>query len=388
EKGAAFAIVDDASLPEHPQLIRVENSLKCLQELASWHRKQLKIPIIAIGGSNGKTTTKELISSVLRKKYPVYATLGNFNNHIGLPLSVLQIDPKHEIAILEIGANHLGENKLLIENCQPTHGIVTNIGKDHLGEFNGWDGIIKAYKEFIDFFNQNENLTFFLNTDDPQLTRLTLTENFISYSCKDQVETSYSAKLIDNSLFCKILLTKNKERKKYKIHSQLFGSYNIYNMLAAWAIGDHFKVPPEKIKEAIESYYPQNNRSQILKWKSNTIIMDAYNSNPSSLMLALKDFGNLSINNKTIIFGDMHELGTYSKMEHKNIVNQLNQYQFAHVLLVGKQFTEASNKDDYKCFTDVFALKKWIKNQIFKDAFILLKGSRSEKLELAFEGIL
>jgi UDP-N-acetylmuramoyl-tripeptide--D-alanyl-D-alanine ligase len=388
EKGAAYAIVDDQNLTKHPKLILVDNSLNCLQKLATHHRKQLNIPIIAVSGSNGKTTTKELITLVLQKKYKVFATPGNLNNHIGLPLSLLQINAQHEIAILELGANHIGENKMLIDICLPSHGIVTNIGKDHMGEFGSWEGIVEAYKEILDYFNQDESCTFFLNTDDTSLTSLVKSQNVISYSYKDQVETHIKGNLLNDELLCKVVVKSSIQNEKSVVSSKLFGSYNIYNILAAWAIGEYFQIESKLIIQALENYNPKNNRSQIIKWKSNTLIFDAYNANPSSLSLALHDFGNLAVNNKSIIFGDMHELGAYSKTEHENIIKQLSKYNFNHVMLVGKYFTDACNNENYLCFPNVLSLQSWMKNQKFKDAYILLKGSRSEQIETAFEGIL
>lgn len=380
EKGAYYVVADDPSLAKNPKIIQVNDSLVCLQELAAYHRKQLNIPIIAITGSNGKTTTKELIYRVLDTKYTVFSTPGNFNNHIGVPLSLLQINSSHQIAVLEIGANHIGENEFLTRMVQPSHGITTNIGKDHLGEFGGFEGVIKAYKEFTDYFAEHTDKVFFLNADDPILCKLVPSAN-ISFGIKNQ-EAKYVGSPDHTSFELKALIN-----NKYQLSSHLFGAFNLYNIMAAFAIGDYFKVPNQLINEAISSYIPKNNRSQIINWQSNKIIFDAYNANPSSMSEALNAFAELEHPKKMVILGSMAELGEYAHNEHLQIVKFLEKHPFNTVILLGKHFKSFEKYEFVTHFDHAKTLNKWLQNQNINNSLILVKGSRSEKLETAFSGL-
>jgi UDP-N-acetylmuramoyl-tripeptide--D-alanyl-D-alanine ligase len=286
---------------------------------------------------------------------------------------------------MELGANHIGENKLLLDICQPTHGLITNIGKDHMGEFGGFEGIVEAYAEITDYFNAHKNCPFFLNKDDEEILKLFQQDSSHSYSTQKNIDARFYASISNNQMLAETTIHDNLTNKTQLIRSQLFGAYNVYNILSAWAIGKYFKLEEDLIVEAIENYIPNNKRSQIIRWKNNTIIMDAYNANPTSMQLALKNFGNLEVQNKCIIFGDMHELGVYSQKEHENIVSLVDTFNFQQVLFVGKHFSAVCSNSRYQCFANVEDLRNWLWEQDFTDMHFLVKGSRSEKLELAFE---
>jgi len=387
EQGAAYVISDDISIAPTDKIIKVNNCLETLQQLAAFHRSKLTIPVLAITGSNGKTTTKELIYHVLAKKYKTFATSGNLNNHIGLPLSLLSIKPDHEIAVLELGANHQGENKLLTEICQPSIGLTTNIGKDHMGEFGGIKGIIAAYKEFTDYFDQSEKI-FFHNTDDRYLCELLSKKSEFGFGSNiSDCEMHVSGMQITNSvkLMAKIQIKRpGKLKDEFKIKSNFFGSFNLMNILAAILAGTYFKLEIASMVQAIESYVPQNNRSQLLKFGTNQIILDAYNANPSSMSLALNDFNKINHVQKIVLLGDMHELGEYAHEEHQLIINQLKNTNFTKIILVGNEFGKLKDQLDCLHFDEVDQLNKWMHQQNFKNTFFLVKGSRSEKLEKAF----
>ncbi|MEA3496920.1 MAG: UDP-N-acetylmuramoyl-tripeptide--D-alanyl-D-alanine ligase [Bacteroidota bacterium] len=388
-KGAKYAIVDDKALPKNDHLIFVSDSLKTLQELAKYHRKNLKLPIIGITGSNGKTTTKELLDIVLKKKFRNFSTHGNLNNHIGLPLSILQITKKHEIAVLEIGANHKGENEFLTNICQPDIGLTTNIGKDHLGEFGGFKGVIEAYKEFTDYFIGKNDKLFFLNNDDTKLINLCKNVKTIRFG-KCNLPADICGKIVEKSFPLKIIISNNSKYYKFenfKINTNFFGNYNIYNVLATVSIALHFKLTTAQIKQAIESYIPKNNRSEIISWGSNKIILDAYNANPTSMQSVIKDFAELKQKNKIVILGSMFELGKYSESEHKEIIDLLKTLSFINIILVGKGFE--AFKDLIKCnfFQNSIDLRKWLQKQNFNNNYFLVKGSRGEKLEKSFIGL-
>lgn len=385
-KGASFAVVDKKSLSAHPALIFVEDSLATLQELAEYHRSQIKIPIIAITGSNGKTTTKELLTAVLLKKYRTFSTPGNLNNHIGVPLCLLKLNNCYDIAVLELGANHVGENQFLTELCLPSHGITTNIGKDHLGEFGGMEGVITAYKEFVDYFNRNKQLNFFLNLDDPYLPGLTHTQNVISYSTGKKHPDIKGEVLYDSMmLHAGISYSEENEISYIEIKSNLIGDFNIYNILAAFSIGFSFGVNPDKIKEAIESFVPKSNRSQLIQFGSNTVVLDAYNANPSSMELSIESISKLDHPNKMVILGDMFELGKYSEAEHQQIVFKLKNSNIHHIFLVGTEFGKFASVIKCSHFENANAVKEWLLTSMPENAFIYVKGSRGMKLEKVFE---
>lgn len=384
-KGASYAVVDKKITSGNPALIFVEDSLTTLQELAKYHRSQISIPVIAITGSNGKTTTKELLTAVLSKKYRTFSTPGNLNNHIGVPLCLLKLDNSFDIAVLELGANHVGENQFLTDLSQPTHGITTNIGKDHLGEFGGMDGVIAAYKEFVDYFNKNRDLTFFLNLDDPYLSGLTHTQNVISYSTGLKHPDVMGQALNDSMmLHAGISFSRDNKTTKIEIESNLIGAFNIYNILAAFAIGISFGVSPDDIRDAIEAFVPKSNRSQLIHFGTNTVVLDAYNANPSSMELAIESISKLDHPNKMVILGDMFELGEYSESEHKHIVELLKGSGIHHIVLVGPEFGKFASEIKCKHFENATEVKDWIAAHQPDNSIIYVKGSRGMKLETAF----
>lgn len=379
--GASAAIVDDENVVgEH--IFYVKDSLKALQTLATFHRNKFNIPVIGITGSNGKTTTKELIHLVLQKKYCVLATIGNLNNHIGVPLTLLRLSSKHDIAVIEMGANHIEEIAELSEIARPTHGIITNIGKAHIGEFGGFDNIIYAKTHLYHFIAKN-NGTIFLNIDDDllsnkaqEITKIYDTKRITYGTLK---EADYTFELISAEPFVKFIYDKH-----IIVDSHLIGSYNFSNIMTAFAIGKYFGVEDNDCKTAIEAYSPQNNRSQIIKSSSNTIIMDAYNANPTSMAAALLSFAMLKMKHKVAILGDMFELGDYCDKEHALIIQQAQKSQIDIIVLVGSNFGNVSHQGCLH-FNDYQSAKKWYLTQNFENTAILVKGSRSMQLEKIFD---
>ena len=389
EEGCALAIIDE-EVPEvgnkKTSYMRVPNVLKALQDLAQYHREQLKIPVIAITGSNGKTTTKELVKAVLSKQYFTYATIGNLNNHIGVPLTLLSITKQHQMAIIEMGANHIGEIASLCKISQPDFGIITNIGKAHLEGFGGVQGVINAKNELYAFIRQNKGLLF-VNSDNNLLLDLSKGINKITYGTSQ--DSNCQGKIIDVDPFIKM---------KYKtatgndhvevndiINSHLPGKYNFENILAAICIGHRFKVDTEKIKEGIENYIPANNRSEIIQKATNTIWLDAYNANPTSMEAAIENFSELKASSKILILGDMLELGQESKKEHQHLVSLIKKEVFTHILFVGNCFSETHNNINAVVFRNVDEALPWLNLNKFINSTILLKGSRGIKLEKLVE---
>src|SRR5690554_251123 len=371
ENGASYCIIDEEEYAINNQCILVDNVLKTLQDLASFHRKYLKLPIIALTGSNGKTTTKELIHAVLSKKYSTSATLGNLNNHIGVPLTLLKMTKDTEIGIVEMGANHPKEIELLCNLAFPDYGLITNFGKAHLEGFGSVEGVIKAKSELYQHLISHKK-TIFINSSDPiqveksQGTKtLTFgqnnTDDFTIYfkSAQPNVSISYN---------------------NNQINSQLIGEYNFNNISVAIAIGAYFKVDENQIKEAIETYVPKNNRSQIIEKGTTQIILDAYNANPSSMTVALNNFGKLEAKNKIAILGDMFELGQEAKAEHMAIAELANSLNLSKVIFVGENFHHAipENNESYTSFDD-FETKFNFKT--LENATLFIKGSRGMALE-------
>jgi UDP-N-acetylmuramoyl-tripeptide--D-alanyl-D-alanine ligase len=378
DNGAILAVIDNPDFQFDERCILVADSLKALQELASHHRRSLGIKVIAIAGSNGKTTTKELMKRVLNEKMNTFATPGNYNNHIGLPLSILQITKEHKAAILELGANHAGENAFLCDIAEPDMGIVTNIGKDHLEGFGGIDGVEKANMELFDYLKKNGG-TALVNIDDERIVRNATGMKTITYGMNEGSEISGEITSMFPTLSA--LVNDHVQDTSYEINSQLFGSVNIHNILAAATIGSLFEIDPWRTKNAIESYMPENNRSQIIKKDSNTYILDAYNANPSSMLPAVNDFATYPAQNKVLILGDMFELGDDAEKEHKNILEAINYKSFISVALAGHHFYAFKNNFDAHFSPDTESLKKWFNEQNFQDAVIYLKGSRGMAIE-------
>jgi len=362
--GASYAIVDEEKYATQQQIILVNDVLKTLQELANYHRNILKIPIIGITGSNGKTTSKELIHAVLSKKYRTTATKGNLNNHIGVPLTLLSMTPKTEIGIVEMGANHQKEIQFLCTLCEPDFGYITNFGKAHLEGFGGIEGVIKGKSELYDFLEKNKK-TAFINPEDRLQEEKT----------KNTTRGSFPAdlKFLKANPFVKISFNGT------QIESQLIGNYNYSNIAIAATIGLYFKVSTGNIKEAIENYIPDNNRSQIIKKDSNRIVLDAYNANPSSMKVAVENFKMIDKNTKTVILGDMFELGATRLEEHQAIVDIVEKLGFDNAYFVGETFYKTKGTSMlFKNFEELFTI---LKTNPLKNQSILIKGSRGMQLE-------
>lgn len=379
--GASYAVIDDEKKYHGDKYILVEDVLTCLQQLATYHRKQLKSIIIAITGSNGKTTTKELIKKVLEKKYRTLATQGNLNNHIGVPLTLLSITPEIELAIVEMGANHVGEIAMLCNIAQPDYGMITNIGKAHIGEFGSFENIIQAKTELYAYIKSNGK-KIFVNAEDALLMKHARDIDQITYGTRSNAYCR--SELVEVNPFLKIVY------ENQPIQSKLIGTYNFDNITLAICIGKYFGIGIADIKNAIEEYVPSNNRSQIVKTKSNEIVLDAYNANPSSMMVAIQNFYQMKGDDKWLILGDMLELGQYEVEEHKSIIKLIESKKFKHVILVGNRFDKAVLElgSNFPVFKTSDELLNVISHQYrIKDALILIKGSRGMKLERVVDSL-
>ena len=373
EAGAKFAIVEDKSISNEINIFWVENSLLYLQKLANFHRLKFNIPIIGITGSNGKTSTKELINAVLSQKYNVLCTKGNLNNHLGVPLTLLQLNDKHELAIIEMGANKPGDIKELAEIAEPNYGIITNIGKAHLEGFINFEGVLKTKLELFDFISSSKG-EFIVNADDEVLNNATK-----DYSKRMLYSTNKNAavqgKLEGLTPFVELSYT-TENYESPSITTKMIGNYNFYNFLVAIAFGQIFKVSNDLINEAISNYVPSNNRSQVLKTNNNELIIDCYNANPSSMLAALESFLKMKETNKIAILGDMLELGEESLAEHKKILIFCfdNNLEF---ITVGPIF-QSLNKEGFNSIEDY---KEFHSKNKLSEKTILLKGSRGIALE-------
>jgi len=366
KNGASFAVIDEIAYHKQSKTILVNNVLETLQELAKHHRNQLNIPILALTGSNGKTTTKELINCVLSKKYKTTATIGNLNNHIGVPLTLLKIQPTTEIGIIEMGANHLKEIDFLCNIAKPNFGLITNFGKAHLEGFGGIEGVIKGKSELYNFLKATKGIAF-VNSNDALQVKQSKDIETISFNTN-------KIKYIETNPFVKV------QFHNTTIQSKLIGKYNYNNIAAAIAIGNYFKVSTNDIKDAIENYEPDNNRSQIINKGSLKLILDAYNANPSSMKVALENFNELKDKQKIVILGDMFELGKDSIKEHQKVADFASSLNFDKLILIGKAFSTITVKNalTYTCFEDFKASNE---NLNLKNATLLIKGSRGMALE-------
>jgi len=383
--GCAYSIVDNENVANNQTILLVENVLETLQELARFHREKLKIPIIGITGSNGKTTNKELIHAVLSKKYKIFATIGNLNNHIGVPLTILSLREEHEMAIVEMGANHQGEIALLSKISDPDYGVITNIGKAHLEGFGGEEGVKKGKSELYKHIEKKGG-KLFVNGDDSVL--LGLSNNIPKIFYGENSEFDVYGKQFTTSEFVEFKWnTKNKSLESQpSVKTHMFGHYNFINLLCAACIGNYFKVSEKDINEALASYIPEMNRSQVKKTQSNIIILDAYNANPSSMSLAISNFQKQDLRSKIVILGDMLELGDYSKIEHQKILTQLEVSDFKKIYLVGVQFLSFNDRfRNYMFFKTVDELQEFLKNNNISDSTVLIKGSRGVRLEKIVE---
>ncbi len=380
EVGALYAVVDeDAGNDE--RIIRVDDVLKCLQDLASLHRYRLDVNVLAITGSNGKTTTKELIAAVLKMEFETHFTKGNLNNHIGVPLTLLALNEDHDFAVVEMGANHQKEIAALCSIARPDFGIITNIGKAHLEGFGGLEGVKKGKGEMYDFLRSNGGLIF-INLDDPILREMLHGyDNIITYGTSEHVQ--YQGRIFENSsAFLEVEIMRPFHMR---IKTQLTGSYNLNNIMAAVAVGKHFGVEPQDIQHAIENYVPGNQRSQIVKKGALTIVQDTYNANPSSMQAALENFNLNFKGEKMIALGEMLELGNDSAEEHLRIAEHAASIPASVLVLVGPHFREAAKRFSVLHFEDSTACMEWLKANKPASGNILIKGSRGSKMEKLME---
>lgn len=377
ELGCAYVVVDnpDCVVEGDERMILVKDSLKALQQLARHHRRQLGLPVIGITGTNGKTTTKELMAAVLSKKYHISYTQGNLNNHIGVPITLLKLTKEHEMAVVEMGANHLGDIKELVDIAEPDYGLITNVGLAHLQGFGSLEGVIRAKGEMYDFLRTTEHRTIFLNIDNAHLRSIAGGLETVTYGQGE------GAALCGELMACDPYL-RFRWRKDggewHEVDTQLIGSYNLDNALCAAAVGCYFDVKQEDISAALAGYTPQNNRSQLTKTGHNVLVVDAYNANPTSMRAALDNFARMEVPRKMAILGDMKELGEVTAVAHQEIVDKLDACGFDEVWLVGEAFAKTNHVQ--RTFMDVEAVKDVLKESIPEGYYILVKGSNSMKL--------
>ncbi len=398
EKGCAYAIVDEASVLDNldpldslaKRIILVDDALQTFKDLAREHRRQFDIPVIGITGTNGKTTTKELIAAVLSQKYNVLYTQGNFNNDVGVPKTLFRLNKEHEIAVIEMGASHPGDIKTLAETAEPTCGLITNVGRAHLQGFGSFEGVIKTKCELYDFLRSRKDSLIFINADNEHLIDQIGEEEEIwlsPYSTDPEKQYNcISGEIIACDPFLKfrwreplmVLEEEGRSTKWHKVQTQLIGSYNIDNLLAAIAVGINFGVERKKICEALEKYVPSNNRSQMTVTAKNHLVVDAYNANPSSMQAALENFSLMQADHKMAILGQMGELGADSDKEHRQLVSYLEAAGFDEVWLVGDNFRDIPCS--FRKFHDTEEVKAAIKEHCPEGFYILIKGSNSNKL--------
>lgn len=377
--GAHYAVVDKPELRDNEKCIVVENTLETLQHLANYHRKQLKIPILAITGSNGKTTTKELVTAVLGQKYKVLSTLGNLNNHIGVPLTLLSINAEHQIAVVEMGANHVGEIDFLCNIALPDFGLITNVGKAHIEGFGSFEGVVQTKTELYRHLAKHKGKGIFVNLSNKHLSnQLPTNIDILSYTTQHE-KAQLIGEVVNNDRF---LLAKALFAKGWLyLKTNITGAYNLENVLAAARIGLHFNVDPLMIQKAIENYQPQNNRSQITQKGNATFLLDCYNANPSSMTVSINNFVEMKGENKAMVLGDMLELGHESATEHQKIVDLAAQSGISEVYLIGNCFEKTSAPTFFKKVGSVDELKLQTNDNYWDNKFVLVKGSRGIQLE-------
>ncbi|WP_420148843.1 UDP-N-acetylmuramoyl-tripeptide--D-alanyl-D-alanine ligase [Spirosoma sp.] len=384
--GARYVLVDDVAVAERdPRCLLVADGLTALQDLARHHRQTLSIPVIGLTGSNGKTTTKELIANVLAKKYRTYATVGNLNNHIGVPLTILSLNEQHELAVVEMGANHQKEIELLCTIAQPTHGLITNVGKAHLEGFGGIEGVRKGKGELYDYLAQNGR-TVFINSRDKTLMAMyrerlkTLRSESVFAEVIFYPAVESPAKSVELLQESPVVVYRDSAGQEITTH--LPGRYNFENIIGALAIGEYFGVTSDEANHAVANYNPTNNRSQVIAKGTNTVLLDAYNANPSSMAAAIRQFASMPAKRKAVILGDMYELGNESEAEHTALGKLIAESKFDLVILAGKDMHYALGylpKAYY--FPDKFSLHNWLMDNPMTDTHILIKGSRGMSLE-------
>ncbi len=377
EKGCAYAIVDEAKYAVNDKIIRVKNCLHTLQQLANYHRKQLNTTVIGITGTNGKTTTKELIATVLSKKYNILFTQGNLNNHIGVPLTLLNLTEKHEIAVIEMGASHPGDIKELAYIAEPDYGLITNVGKAHLEGFKSLQGVIDTKGELFDYLRNKKRTAVFINNDNSYLMEIAEGLNLVAYGKNDALYIN--GKTISCSPFIAFNWKEGKDGETHQVQTKLIGDYNLDNALAAVTIGHYFDVDAELINQALENYTPENNRSQLKDTGKNKLIIDAYNANPTSMMAALQNFNQMEAEHKMLILGEMKELGESSEEEHQKIIQFLNQCDVDKIILVGEQFKKIPSP--YISVDNTSEAVEILKKEKPEGYYILIKGSNSVKLQ-------
>jgi UDP-N-acetylmuramoyl-tripeptide--D-alanyl-D-alanine ligase len=378
--GAEYAVIDEDKYKISDRYILVKDVLTALQELANFHRRQFKIPFIAVTGTNGKTTTKELIKAVLNKKYNTYANVGNLNNHIGIPLTILSIQSDVEMAVIEMGANHQKEIEGYCKIVEPSHGIITNIGKAHLEGFGGLEGVKKGKGELYEYLFRTGGVAF-INSNNEILKEISKFTSPINYPRKGNY---FACELLEST---PLVIIETEDHKKVK--TQLTGAYNFENIAAALCIGKYFNVPADAANSAVADYDPQNNRSQIIEKGDNTIILDAYNANPSSMKAAIENFAKIKAASKILVLGDMFELGDESQAEHTNLGKLIAQYHFDKILLCGEQMNYAKEAcPPALYFSEKTNLIEWFKANQIKKSHLLIKGSRGMGLEKIVDVIL
>lgn len=387
-KKCPYAVIDNEAYKKSDRCILVDDALDTLQKLAAYHRKRLGLPILAITGTNGKTTTKELTARVLSKKYKVAYTQGNLNNHIGVPLTLLSMDKSHEFGIIEMGASHQGEIAKLCKIAAPDFGIITNVGRAHLEGFGSFEGVKQAKSELYRYLHDNDG-TAFVNYDNETLEDMNPPHNIIYYGTK--TFTHCQGQILDSPIYLSfkwipsdemISSEENLNSDCYTINTHLIGKYNFENALAAVSVGNNFGINACSIKDAIENYIPQNNRSQLVKTdKGNNLLLDCYNANPSSMESAIDNFAKIDLPNKILIIGDMLELGNASGREHGVIVGQVKRLGFDKVFFVGRNFCNLKEAHDFQCFYDSDDCVKHLNETKISNASILIKGSHGMKMD-------
>ncbi len=379
QEGCAYAVIDEAQyqVAGDERYILVDDCLTALQQLARHHRRVLGTPVIGVTGTNGKTTTKELIATVLSEKYHVHYTRGNFNNHIGVPKTLLQMTREHDIAVIEMGANHPGEIKTLVNIVEPDCGIITNVGRAHLEGFGSFEGVVRTKGELYDFLRTRPGSTVFIHNENEHLLGIAHDLTLVRYGTQPDDRLAVEGEVIECAPYLKFAWhPRNAEPRTIQTH--LIGAYNIYNMLAAACIGLHFGVTPEQVDHALAGYIPSNNRSQLEQTADNHLIIDAYNANPTSMNAALTNFRDMAVKPKMAILGDMRELGAVSREEHQKVVDFLLTAGFDQVWLVGEEFGKIGSP--FRRFSDVEAVKAAIAQEKPRGYYILIKGSNSTRL--------
>jgi UDP-N-acetylmuramoyl-tripeptide--D-alanyl-D-alanine ligase len=379
QTGCSYVVVDNPQVvpdANDRRYILVDDVLTTLQQLANYHRHQLGTRIIGITGTNGKTTTKELVSTVLAQSHNVLYTLGNYNNHIGVPLTLLRLKADNDLAVIEMGANHPGEIKFLVNIAEPNYGLITNVGKAHLEGFGSFEGVIRTKGELYDFLRNSIDSTVFIHHDNPYLMKMSNGLNIIPYGTDNSLYVN--GHVTDCSPYLTFEWKAGRDGERHEVQTHLIGDYNFPNALAAVTVGRFFGVEPQKIDKALREYRPSNNRSQLEETGDNTLIIDTYNANPTSMMASLQNFFRMKAENKMLILGDMLELGAESQAEHQKIVDFISECGFKDVILVGKEF--ATTRSPYEHYPDAESLIKDLKQNKPKDHTILIKGSNGIKL--------